>query len=164
MPRKKDLKAASPTRRNNTLKMHIAFRQIFSDDFEFLWRLHNVALKEYVEKTWGWDAEWQRRNFDQSFSLNDGEIIVAGGVDAGFFWIIEKETETLLASIRLLPAFQNQGIGTKIIKNLLDESEKPVRLQVLKVNPARNLYQRLGFEIIGETDTHFLMKTQSSKS
>jgi ribosomal protein S18 acetylase RimI-like enzyme len=32
-----------------------------------------------------------------------------------------------------------------------------VTLQVLKVNPARRLYERLGFRVTGETPTHFLM-------
>ncbi|MBA4185763.1 MAG: GNAT family N-acetyltransferase [Acidobacteria bacterium] len=144
--------------------MQIDFRQILPDDFEFLWRLHNAALKIYVEKTWGWNEDWQRANFKNTFNPSNGEIIVACGADAGFLRIIEKETETLLASIRLSPEFQNKGIGTQIIKNLLAESEKPVKLQVLKVNPARALYERLGFEVVGETDTHFLMKTQGLKS
>lgn len=139
--------------------MRIGLRHISFDDYEFLWRLHNAALKKYVEKTWGWNEEWQKANFKNAFNPNDGEIIVVDGADAGFLWIVEKESETLLASIRLLPEFQNKGVGTRIIKNLLDKSDKPVRLQVLKINPARNLYDRLGFEIIGETDTHFVMRT-----
>ena len=34
----------------------------------------------------------------------------------------------------------------------------PVELQVLKVNPARRLYGRLGFQVTGETETHYLMQ------
>jgi ribosomal protein S18 acetylase RimI-like enzyme len=139
--------------------MRIAFRQISFEDYEFLWRLHNAALKNYVEKTWGWNEEWQRANFKETFNSNDGEIIVVDKADAGFLCVVEKETETVLASIRLLPEFQNKGIGTRIIKNLLVKSEKPVRLQVLKINPAKILYERLGFVIIGETETHFVMRT-----
>jgi ribosomal protein S18 acetylase RimI-like enzyme len=138
--------------------MRFAFRSISAGDYEFLWRLHNAALKNYVEATWGWNEEWQKADFNNTFDPNNGEIIVVDGVDAGFLWIIEKETETLLVSIRLLPNFQNKGVGTRIIKNLLDTFEKPVRLQVLKINPAKSLYERLGFETIGETDTHFVMR------
>ncbi|HLM00911.1 MAG TPA: GNAT family N-acetyltransferase, partial [Pyrinomonadaceae bacterium] len=78
----------------------------------------------------------------------------------------EKKDETALVSIRLLPEFQNRGIGTKLIKDVLAASiakNKPVRLQVLKINPARNLYERLGFEISGETGTHFLMRFPAGK-
>ncbi|HSK74720.1 MAG TPA: GNAT family N-acetyltransferase [Pyrinomonadaceae bacterium] len=140
--------------------MKIHFRSIKEADFQFLWRLHNAALKDYVKKTWGWDEEWQRKNFLENFKIADGEIIVFEGQDIGFWWVIEKENEILLASIRLLPEFQNKGIGTGVIRDLLDKTNKPVSLQVLKVNPARNLYERLGFEIVGETKTHFWMRRE----
>ncbi len=137
--------------------MRIDFRQITNNDLEFLWKLHNLALKDYVAQTWDWDEDWQRLDFTEKFNPADGKIIVVVGVDAGFWRTIERETETLLVSIRILPEFQNRGIGTKIIKNLLNESKNPVRLQVLKVNPARRLYERLGFKIFDETETHFKM-------
>jgi ribosomal protein S18 acetylase RimI-like enzyme len=138
--------------------MEISLRPIKNEDFEFLWRLHNAALKKYVEQTWGWDEEFQRKNFESNFKTDDGEIIVFAEQDIGFWWTVESETEILLSSIRLLPEFQNRGIGTKLIRQLLDGSGKPVRLQVLKINPARHLYERLGFKITGATATHFLMR------
>ncbi len=33
----------------------------------------------------------------------------------------------------------------------------PIRLQVLRVNPAQSLYRRLGFEEVGVTTSHILM-------
>src|SRR5687767_14528099 len=120
--------------------MNISFRKIESEDFEFLWRLHNAALKDYVLQTWGWDEDWQRETFTKNFNLSNGEIIIFEGKDIGYFWVIEKESEILLASIRLLTEFQNKGIGSRLIKNLVNKSSKPVTLRVLKVNPAQNLY------------------------
>jgi ribosomal protein S18 acetylase RimI-like enzyme len=143
---------------NANKMMEIEFRPIELTDVEFLWRLHNAALKGYVTQTWGWNEDWQRENFVDSFNPAEGEIIVINGEDAGFLWVIEKENEVLLASIRLFPGYQNKGIGTTIIKNLLEKSEKTVRLHVLKVNPARRLYERLGFKICEETETHFVMR------
>jgi ribosomal protein S18 acetylase RimI-like enzyme len=144
----------------NEHKPQVSFRQIVSDDFDFLWRLHNAALKVYVEKTWGWDEERQRELFAENFNAINGELIVVDDADAGYLWTIEKETETLLVSIRLLPEYQNKGIGTKVIKNVLTKSKKPVRLQVLKINPAQNLYKRLSFETVSETEMHFIMRTK----
>ena len=138
--------------------MKLSFRPIKQKDFEFLWRLHNAALKDYVTQTWGWDEDWQKRNFTKTFKPEKAQIIVFEEKDVGYWEVSEKETETVLISIRLLPAYQKRGIGTKLIKDLLDNSQKSVRLQVLKVNPARKLYARLGFEIFDETDTHFLMR------
>ncbi len=138
--------------------MKISFRPIANKDFEFLWRLHNAALKDYITQTWGWDEDWQKQNFAKIFKPEKAKIIVFEEKDVGYWEVSEKETETVLISIRLLPKYQRRGIGTKIIKDLLNASQKPVRLQVLKVNPAKKLYERLGFEIFDETDTHFLMK------
>lgn len=136
-------------------------RKINDEDFEFLWQLHNAALKEYVTQTWGWDEDWQRKDFTERFNTADGKIIVINGTDAGFLWVINKESETKLASIRLLPEFQNKRIGTQIIQNLIEVARavnKPLTLHVLKVNPAKNLYERLGFETVEELEHHFLMK------
>ena len=137
--------------------MEITLRPVKPSDHDFRWRLHNAALRVYVEKTWGWDEEWQRSDFAGRFDAATGQIIVVDGVDAGFWWVVEHETEILLASIHLLPEFQNHGIGTTLIRGLIDSTDKPVRLQVLKVNPARILYQRLGFDVFDETETHFKM-------
>lgn len=141
-------------------KLKVNFRQIVSDDFDFLWRLHNAALKASVEKTWGWDEERQRELFAEGFNTSNSKIIVVDDTDIGYLWTIEKEAETFLVSIRILPEYQNRGIGAKIIEDVLDKSNKPVRLQVLKINPVQNLYKRLGFETIGETETHFIMQTK----
>ena len=132
-------------------------RPITGNDLEFLWRLHNAALREYVEKTWGWNEEWQRSKFVEEFDPKAGMIIVVDGTDAGFWWVSDWGTEIHLASIRLLPEFQRRGIGTALIRDLLEHAEKPVTLQVLKVNPARSLYERLGFEVFDENETHHKM-------
>ena len=92
----------------NEHKPQVSFRQIVSDDFDFLWRLHNAALKVYVEKTWGWNEERQRELFTEGFNTSNGEIIVVDDTDAGYLWTIEKETETLLVSIRLLTRISKQ--------------------------------------------------------
>jgi ribosomal protein S18 acetylase RimI-like enzyme len=140
--------------------MNISFRKIKPEDLGFLWRLHNAALKDYILQTWGWDEEWQRETFTKNFNPSDGEIIIFEGKDIGYFWVIEKESEILLASIRLLPEFQNKGIGSQLIKNLVGKSSKAVVLKVLKVNPARKLYEKFGFVIREETMTHYIMKTK----
>ena len=130
--------------------MRINFRQITAGDLEFLWRLHNSALTDYVARTWSWNEDRQRLDFIEKFNPAEGVIVVVDNSDAGFLRTIERENETVLVSIRLLPEFQNRGVGTKIIKNLLNETKNSVRLQVLKINPARRLYERLGFKVYGD--------------
>lgn len=136
---------------------NINFRPIEASDYDFLWILHNAALKKYVTATWGWNEHWQREYFAKEFNTENGKIIVFENQDAGFLWYSVKPMENTLVSIKLLPEFQNKGIGTKIIKKLIENSDKSITLQVLKINPARCLYERLGFILSSENETHFKM-------
>lgn len=55
---------------------------------------------------------------------------------------------------------QGQGLGSVILKKLLDEAvqaQAAVHLSVLKANPARRLYERFGFRIVGENDQAYEM-------
>jgi GNAT superfamily N-acetyltransferase len=140
----------------------IRLRPATRRDADFAYRLHRAALGDYVEQTYGpWDDEWQQRHFAQHYRPSQCQIIVLGGQDVGVLRTVEDETEVCLSVIEILPQFQGGGIGTTVIQSILDEAHrngKPVALQVLKVNPARRLYVRLGFETYGETETHYQMR------
>ena len=64
----------------------------------------------------------------------------------------------LLDEIYLEEQYRNQGIGTDIIKNILNKNNI-VYLWVYKKNiKAISLYKKMGFNIIKETDTRYYMK------
>lgn len=131
-------------------------------DADFLYRLHRAALQNYVEQTYGpWDDQWQQRHFAQHYRPSECRIITLNGQDVGVVRTVEDDAEVCLSVIEILPQFQGGGIGTSVIQSVLDKAHgkgKPVTLQVFKVNPARRLYSRLGFENVGETDTHYQMR------
>jgi len=63
----------------------------------------------------------------------------------------------------LLPQFQGQGIGSKLLQSVLDRADElalPVKLEYLKWNPVGSLYLRHGFEIASQNDTHFFVVRQ----
>ena len=141
--------------------MNITLRDVKSRDAAFLYHLHATTMKDYVCQTWGaWDDAWQSGYFREHFDPAICKIIVWQGVDIGVIAVSRRTTEIFLNNIQLLPAYQNQGIGRQLIELLIGEAawkDIPVTLQVLKVNPARKLYERLGFLVIGETPTHYQM-------
>jgi len=139
----------------------LTLRKATQQDFDFLYHLNRATMKEYVEQTWGWDEVWQQRYFRQHFDPAVRQIITFQGRDVGVLSVAEGEAEVFLDTVEVLPEYQGRGIGTCIINSVLTEAhrkDKPVVLQVLKVNPARRLYERLGFSVTGETSTHYLMK------
>lgn len=131
-------------------------------DHDFLYRLHVAAMQEYVTQIWGWDESWQVAYFDAHFVPSGSRIIVIDGVEAGVVAVEWRNTEAFIGVIEILPEYQGCGIGAAVIRHIIAEAHArglPVTLQVLKVNPARHLYARLGFAVTGETETHVLMQT-----
>jgi ribosomal protein S18 acetylase RimI-like enzyme len=89
-------------------------------------------------------------------------IVSAEGVDVGRLSVETRPDSVFIASIAILPAYQRAGIATVIIRQVLGQAAcrgLPVLLQMLKVNPARHLYERRGFVSTRETRTHYLMST-----
>jgi GNAT superfamily N-acetyltransferase len=141
--------------------MQISLRPATDGDYDFLWWLHCATMTPYVEKTWGWDEQWQAKYFRDHFDPTTRQIIEGGGVPIGCISVERREACIFLATIETAPDYQSQGIGTKLIQGLCSEADGkgvPVELRVLKANPARRLYERLAFAVVGETATHYLMR------
>jgi len=69
-------------------------------------------------------------------------------------------------NIQIMPAYQRQGVGTTVIRDILAKASRkglPTTLWVMKVNPARELYERLGFEVAEETPTHYRMEAADGR-
>jgi ribosomal protein S18 acetylase RimI-like enzyme len=131
------------------------------EDSGFLYQLRKATMQTYVAQTWGWDELWQQARFQKNFNPAKSQVVVLNNQDIGLVSTEDKDREVILSGIYILPEYQRQGIGTQLIKAILTEAFKrnqAVSLQVLKVNPARKLYERLGFTAVGETETHHLMK------
>jgi ribosomal protein S18 acetylase RimI-like enzyme len=136
----------------------IELRPESEDDREFLARLYRDTRAEEMAQ-WGWPPEQQalflnmqfeaqRRGFRQSFPNAAGRIVRVGDADAGRMLVAEETLEMHLVDIALLTEYRNRGVGTELLTGLQRECERrrlPLRLQVFAVNPARQLYRRLGF-------------------
>lgn len=75
---------------------------------------------------------------------------------------LQHPADIRIIDIALLPEYRNQSIGTSILKDLqqyCDRVKKTLSIHVEQFNPAKNLYERLGF-IHAETydQVYILMK------
>ena len=138
----------------------VTLRPAGEDDRHLLWLIQCQSLRPAIEATWGWDEALQRRHFEDHWGVCGREIIRIDGADAGMLSVEIRPDHVFLRNIALLPQFQARGIGTKVVRDVMDHASRlglPVRLQVLKVNRARRLYERLGFREVAETPTHYQM-------
>lgn len=92
--------------------------------------------------------------------LKKYKMILVANEKVGCFLIENCEDGVLLDEIYLEEAYRNQGIGKDIIQNILLTNAK-VYLWVYKLNKgAISLYQRLGFEVLKETENRYYMKCE----
>ena len=131
-------------------------------DSEFAYQTKKAAFREYVEQVWGWDEDAQRHLHKKRFAAQDFRIIQLSGIDIGILAVVQKSDCLKLNQIYVLPEYQGLGIGTACVRELIEDAARthiPIRLQVLKVNDrAITFYQRLGFYIIDENETHKMME------
>lgn len=86
------------------------------------------------------------------------KIIMSDNKKIGCFLVLKKDDGVILDEIYLEEDYRNKGIGTTIIKNVLQDN-RIVYLWVYKENiKAISLYKKLGFNIIEETETRYYMK------
>ena len=68
-----------------------------------------------------------------------------------------------IAQLFVETRFQRRGIGTEVMNRILIKARaegRPITLGVVKSNPARRLYERLGFRITHEDNRKFYMKRE----
>lgn len=127
-------------------------------DRPFCWQLLQESMKPYVAATWGWDEADQLARFEAAFDPRTAQIIEIDDHAVGLLQVDFSSTPVRLLNIQLAPSFQGRGVGRGIIRVVLEQAGgRGVWLQVLKVNPAKRLYERMGFRPIEETETHWQM-------
>jgi GNAT superfamily N-acetyltransferase len=130
-------------------------------DYNWLLWLHHTTMREPVEEMWGWDEARQDAYFHAHFDPTRCQIAQVGGCDVGLIEVDWEQPDVFLSEIQVALDRQGSGLGTQLIRNLQVQAHtvgRAVALQVIRVNRARSLYARLGFEVIGETDTHLRMR------
>lgn len=135
-------------------------RPATSADYTWLQELHHSTMRNVVERTWGWNEIEQDNFFRRSFHPDRTQIVQVNSNDVGMIEVEQAPTELLLVNIQISPNHQRQGLGTLLVQELQHQAESrgmAVALRVIKGNQAQALYQRLGFVVSGETETHYLM-------
>ena len=149
-----------------------ALRAARSDDEPLLFALYRDAMRGYVAETWGWDESWQRTHFLQAYVPAHHAVVVRGTHQGaahaqseeqlvGRICLTRHWRRIFLRDIELVAAERNRGLGTAMVRALLElarTEHRAVDLLVLKCNPAQRLYARLGFTVIGDDGARLTMR------
>lgn len=136
-------------------------QQAKAEHYDFCLRLFLLTMRPYMQELNVWDDEGQRSGFAVQWKRDEVRIISVDGSDAGWLQVAELPAEIRLQKFFILPEHQRSGIGSEVLSRLLATwrpTGKKVVLRVLKNNPARKFYERLGFSVIAETGVVFRMR------
>lgn len=157
--------------------MCLILRSVVPSDEAFLFELYASTRKEELD-AWGWDdvqrkafLEMQFRaqymSYRAQFPNADHQIILEGDRPIGRVMVNRTDDEFRLIDVALLSEFRGTGIGTQLVRTLVDEASlagKPLRLQVMRTNPAARLYRRLGFAVVGDDGLYVQMESAADSA
>jgi GNAT superfamily N-acetyltransferase len=134
-------------------------------DSAFAYEVACSAIRPYAEQTFGiWQEERVRSTLASSIDAGATKIVLVGAKPVGILSVRELQDHIHLDQLFLLPEHQRTGIGTQLVRVILSRAKQlqvPVRLRVLRVNPAKRLYERLGFVVVDEEPARFYMQSAS---
>ena len=154
----------------------MSVRSVTPDDDKFLLAVYySSRAEELAQVQWEpgqkeifvrWQFDLQRKEYDQRYPDARYEVILVDNQPAGRIWIGEDATQIRLLDISLLEEFQNHGIGTILLKQLIAEARaknKPLRHMVFMLNNnAYRFYERLGFATIEDVGGYKHMEWRES--
>ena len=92
------------------------------------------------------------------------EVLVRDGACVGLLKLLRLPEKWEIVQLQLAGDLQGRGIGRALLQELLADAARAqvaVELSVLKVNPARLLYERLGFKLVGEDEYEYRMRHET---
>jgi GNAT superfamily N-acetyltransferase len=103
----------------------------------------------------------QTRHYRESFPDATYSIICVDGERAGRLIVNHAADQILIVDIALLPEFRRTGIGSGLVRRLLDQADAshlPIRCHVLHDSTARRFWERAGFAAEGRDGVYLAME------
>jgi ribosomal protein S18 acetylase RimI-like enzyme len=142
--------------------MNVAFRPALPDDFDYCERLY-FAEMERINRELKLDRDVQVASFRRQWDVMQVRIITLDGADIGWLQSTTHDDALFLGQLFVEAARQRRGIGTAVMNHLIGDATRARRamtLGVVKSNPAKRLYDRLGFHVTHEDDRKFYMRRE----
>ncbi len=150
-----------------------ALRTIRAEDRDFLFRVYASTRLEELALT-DWDETQKQAFLIQQFEAQHHhyqthypgarlDLILLDDEPIGRLYVARWREEIRIMDIALLPEHRHRGIGGGLLRDLLEEAAATGRrltIHVERYNPALRLYQRLGFEPVGEIGVYLLLAVE----
>ena len=146
-----------PRWRDRWSRRSLRLRRSLASDLPALTLLQENGLRPLAEAYYPWDPH----SFPETFRPEQTRIIQAGPDIVGFYQIQRRTDHLFLAELHVHSRSRGHGLGRMLLECAWAEAEAerlPLRLWVLRNNPARRFYLNTGFSDVGEGACHHIME------
>jgi ribosomal protein S18 acetylase RimI-like enzyme len=142
--------------------MDYALRPATADDYAYCYRLTKRNMQDLFCKHWG---GWVPAEFRKGFVVENIAMVIIAGKRAGYLSVIKEPLAIYIDNIQLSPAWQGQGIGASLLNRLLDTHPGvSIRLTTFEDNPAKRLYERMGFAVLERNGMTITMEKMAQQN
>ncbi len=147
------------------------FKAISENDMAFLLTLYSSTRWQEVQQAPWSDQqrldflkqqfEAQHTHYQSHYQNADYLVIKQSQENIGRIYIDRDETSICLIDIALLPEFKYKGMGTKILKVIIQEAnntQKKIVIHVENYNPAYQWYLKHGFKQVEDKGVYQYME------
>jgi RimJ/RimL family protein N-acetyltransferase len=151
--------------------MHITLRPLTEADMDFLLRLYATTRQDELNQV-PWTDEQkaafvsqqfhaQHQYWQENYTNTSWDVVLDDGVPIGRLYVARWPEDIRIVDIALMPERRGGGVGTGLLRGILTEGDatgRKVSIHVEIYNPARRLYERLGFVHAGDRGVYLLME------
>jgi ribosomal protein S18 acetylase RimI-like enzyme len=145
------------------MPIQITRRAASTEDVPFLMELRQRTMDAHLSAS-GTTTSHDDHLARLMYRFDCAEVLLHDGVPVGVLKVARDQMPWKLIQIQLVPELQGHGLGAELLAQVIAEADNAnvaVALSVLKANPARFLYERLGFTVTGESEFEFDMLRQT---
>lgn len=141
-------------------------RKARPSDLDFLLTLRAQTMVPHLQHA-GLDISDEAMRARALHALENAEILHWNGCAMGLMKVDRSTLNWELIQFQIAPSYQGRGLGHALLQSLLAEADDAcadIELDVLKQNPARRLYEQLGFTVTGENEHEYHMRYLSQST
>jgi ribosomal protein S18 acetylase RimI-like enzyme len=146
----------------------LSLRPIQDEDLVVLSKIYGSTREGELKQVTHWSIQ-EKQGFVLQQFMAQHDYYQKNYIGAGFYLIFKNKTPIgrlyihenyqengiRIIDIAILPNWQKKGFGKSILQDILTKGnliKRNVSIHVEAFNPAKHLYERLGFEKISETN------------
>ena len=143
--------------------MSFTLRSALPSESDLAFEIKRDAMGPYIIARWGWDEAYQRNHHLRHWAEKPWQFICIDSEIVGTVSIDWKPDHLQFGEFYIVASNRGRGLGSRVLKHTLQQADArntETRLEILKWNPVRSLYERHGFRVVRENDIHYFAVRQ----